>query len=150
MAKSGVSYATGREDCKLYGETLNGVQMSYWHQFPDGVDPYVVKGDSTSGYCWGINANKLVKTGTGDDLIQAYNFRLCLTNNPKNRRPFEKPINYQRDHYELLARAIEKMDPDINKFLLINWGQMPEDKYDVNNRGPLSTDMIGMNYEYSI
>ena len=148
MAKSGVSYATGREDCKLYGETLNGVQMSYWHQFPDGVDPYVVKGDSTSGYCWGINANKLVKTGTGDDLIQAYNFRLCLTNNPKNRRPFEKPINYQRDHYELLARAIEKMDPDINKFLLINWGQMPEDKYDVNNRGPLSTDMIGMNYGY--
>lgn len=25
---------------------------------------------------------------------------------------------------------------------------MPEDKYDVNNRGPLSTDMIGMNYDY--
>lgn len=25
---------------------------------------------------------------------------------------------------------------------------MPENKYDVNNRGPLSTDMIGMNYEY--
>ena len=25
---------------------------------------------------------------------------------------------------------------------------MPDNKYDVNNRGPLSTDMIGMNYEY--
>lgn len=148
MAKSGISYATGREDSKQYGESLNGVQMSFWHQFPDGVDPYVIKGDSTSGYCWGINNHRLAETGSGDNFIQAYNFRLCLTNNPKNRRSFEKPANYQREHYELLARAIEKMEPDINKFLLINWGQMPEDKYDVNNRGPLSTDMIGMNYDY--
>lgn len=148
MARSGVSYATGREDCSQYGETLNGVQMSYWHQFPDGVDPYKIEGDSTSGYCWGINQNTLNETGSGDKLIQAYNFRLCLTNNKNNRRPFEKPQNYDPSHYELLARAIQKMELDINKFLLINWGEMPEDKYDVNNRGPLSTDFIGMNYEY--
>lgn len=148
MASSGVSYTTGREDCKQYGETLNGVQMSYWHQFPDGVDPYKVEGDSTSGYCWGINRNTLKDAGSGDKLIQAYNFRLCLTNEKKNRRSFEKPQNYDASCYELLARAIRKMEPDINKFLLINWGEMPENKYDVNNRGPLSTDFIGMNYEY--
>lgn len=148
MARSGVSYTTGREDCKQYGETLNGVQMSYWHQFPDGVDPYKVEGDSTSGYCWGINDNVLRETGSGDKLIQAYNFRLCLTNDKNNRRAFEKPQNYDASYYELLARAIRKMEPDINKFLLINWGEMPEDKYDVNNRGPMSTDFIGMNYEY--
>lgn len=148
MASSGISYATGREDCSVYNETLNGVQMSYWHQFPDGVDPYIIEGDSASGYCWGINQNTLKEIGSGDNLIQAYNFRLCLTDVESNRVPFTKPANYDPSHYELLARAMKKMDADINQFLLINWGQMPENKYDVNNRGPLSTDYIGMNYDY--
>ena len=40
------------------------------------------------------------------------------------------------------------MDLHIDNYLLFNWGMMPDNKYDVNNRGPLSTDMIGMNYEY--
>ena len=148
MAKSGVSYTTGRESNAEYGETLNGVQISYWHQFPDGIDPYKIEGDSTSGLCWGINNNTLKDKGSGDKLIQAYNFRLCLTDVPENRRPFEKPETYDPSKYELLARALKKMEPTIDNFLLFNWGIMPDHKYDVNNKGPLSTDMIGMNYEY--
>lgn len=148
MAKSGVSYTTGRESNDEYGETLNGVQISYWHQFPDGIDPYKIEGDSTSGLCWGISNNSLKEKGSGDKLIQAYNFRLCLTNVPENRRPFEKPETYDPSKYELLARALKKMEPTIDNFLLFNWGIMPDHKYDVNNKGPLSTDMIGMNYEY--
>lgn len=148
MAKANVSYFVGRESNEEFDETLNGVQMSYWHQFPDGVDPYVNEGDPGSGYCWGISNNLLKETGSGDKLIQAYNFRLCLTNNKENQRPFEKPDNYDPAKYELLARAVKKMDLHIDNYLLINWGTMPENKYDVNNRGPLSTDMIGMNYEY--
>ena len=31
------------------GETIDGVQLMEGHQFPDGVDPYVVVGDPTSG-----------------------------------------------------------------------------------------------------
>lgn len=147
MAKSGVSYTLGREDNSVYGETLNGVQMSIYHQFPDGVNPYKIEGDSTSGYCWGISNNELKATGSGDKLIQAYNFRLCLTDNPDNKRAFEKPENYNPEMYELLARAIRKMDTDINKYLLMPSG-IPEQKYDANNKGPLSTDMIGMNYDY--
>ena len=148
MARAGVSYFTGRESNETYDETLNGVQMSVWHQFPDGVDPYIIEGDSTSGYCWGINENTLKDKGSGDNLIQAYNFRLCLTDVPENRRPFEKPASYDPAKYELLARAMQKMTPNINNYLLFNWGIMPDHKYDVNNKGPLSTDMIGMNYEY--
>ena len=148
MAKSGVSYTTGRESNAEYGETLNGVQISYWHQFPDGIDPYKIEGDSTSGLCWGISNNTLKEKGSGDKLIQAYNFRLCLTDVPENRRPFEKPETYDPSKYELLARALKKMEPTIDNFLLFNWGIMPDHKYDVNNKGPLSTDMIGMNYEY--
>lgn len=148
MAKAGVSYFVGREANEEYGETLNGVQLSKWHQFPDGVDPYIKEGDSTSGLCWGIQTNRLDKTGHADKLIQAYNFRLCLTDVKENQRPFEKPAGYDPSKYELLARATRKMDLHIDNYLLINWGLMPENKYDVNNRGPLSTDMIGMNYAY--
>ncbi|WP_293667682.1 FAD-dependent oxidoreductase [uncultured Parabacteroides sp.] len=148
MAKAGVSYFTGREGNDEYDETLNGVQMSVWHQFPDGVDPYLKEGDPDSGLCWGIQPNTLKEQGSGDKLIQAYNFRLCLTDNKENQRPFEKPENYDPAKYELLARAIRKMDLHIDNYLLFNWGAMPDNKYDVNNRGPLSTDMIGMNYDY--
>ena len=148
MAKAGVSYFVGREGNEEHDETLNGVQMSLWHQFPDEVDPYLKEGEPNSGLCWGIQPNTLKERGSGDKLVQAYNFRLCLTDNKENQRPFEKPVNYDPAKYELLARAIRKMDLHIDNYLLFNWGMMPDNKYDVNNRGPLSTDMIGMNYEY--
>ena len=147
MAKAKVSYTVGRESNTTYGETYNGVQLRDKHQFPDGVDPYKVEGDSTSGYCWGISDSKLKPAGSGDSLVQAYNFRLCLTPIKENQIPFTKPKDYDASTYELLGRALRKMEPDINKVLLIGWN-MPEKKYDVNNRGPLSTDMIGMSSAY--
>lgn len=69
MAKAGVSYRTGREDCSEYGETWNGVHMRHLHQFPDGVDPYVVPGDPSSGLLWGISEQTLAPQGSGDNLI---------------------------------------------------------------------------------
>ena len=74
MARAGVSYVVGREDNVTYGETWNGVQMRHLHQFPDGVDPYVIEGDSTSGLLWGISDGTLAAKGSGDDKVQAYNF----------------------------------------------------------------------------
>ena len=71
-----------------------------------------------------------------------------MTDSVENLRPYEKPAGYDPARYELLARAIRKMDLHIDNYLLFNWGIMPDHKYDVNNRGPLSTDMIGMNYDY--
>ncbi|MDR1602997.1 MAG: FAD-dependent oxidoreductase, partial [Tannerella sp.] len=147
MARAGVSYFTGRESNERYDESLDGVQMSILHQFPDSIDPYCIEGDPSGGLCWGISSNILLPEGSGDTCIQAYNFRLCLTDNPANRRPFEKPASYDPSKYELLARAVRKMPPDINQYLLYQTEQ-PDAKYDVNNRGPLSTDMIGMNHDY--
>jgi hypothetical protein len=147
MARAGVSYFTGRESTEAYGESLNGVQMSILHQFPDSIDPYLIEGDPSSGLCWGISEQTLQPTGSGDPCIQAYNFRLCLTDNPAIRRPFEQPASYDPAKYELLARATRRMPPNIHLYLLYDAG-MPDFKYDVNNRGPLSTDMIGMNYDY--
>jgi hypothetical protein len=148
MAKAGVSYRTGREDCSEYGETWNGVHMRHMHQFPDGVDPYVIPGDPSSGLLWGISEGQLAAKGSGDNLIQAYNYRICLTNNPENRIPIEKPENYDPSKYELLVRVFEAQKDmrEINQYFI--WSLAPNQKTDVNNRGAFSTDMIGMNHNY--
>lgn len=149
MAQSGVSYFTGRESNDTFNETLNGVQQFTGHQFPDGVDPYIIEGDSLSGYCWGLSDNQLESIGTGDKSIQAYNFRLCWTRDSNNMVPFTRPESYDSTKYELLARAIKVSgSTDISNYLLIKKVTDADDKYDVNNRGAFSTDMIGMNYEY--
>ena len=148
MARAGVSYFTGREDNRQFDETLNGVQLLDQHQFPDGVDPYVKEGDPSSGLLWGISTASVQPNGTGDKSLQAYNFRLCLTDIPENRVPFRKPDDYDPAKYTLLARAMKKTgNTDMNHYLLFAWG-MPDRKIDVNNRGPLSTDMIGANHDY--
>ena len=148
MAKAGVSYRTGREDCSEYGETWNGVHMRHLHQFPDGVDPYVVPGDPSSGLLWGISEGTLAPQGSGDNLIQAYNYRICLTDNPENRIPIEKPENYDPSKYELLLRVYDaqKHMREINQYFI--WSIGPNRKTDVNNRGAFSTDMIGANHNY--
>ena len=148
MALAGVSYAVGREDNKQYNETWNGVQLLDKHQFPDGIDPYKKEGDSTSGLLWGISNNKLLPNGSGNKQVQAYNYRICLTNNPKNKVPVTKPEGYDSSMYELLLRLM-KAQPDkttLNDYFF--FGIMPNHKTDINNRGGFSTDMIGANYNY--
>ncbi|MEL7120670.1 MAG: FAD-dependent oxidoreductase [Bacteroidota bacterium] len=170
MAKVGVSYFVGREDNKQYNETLNGVQLRNKHQFPDGIDPYVVKGDPTSGLLPYINPT-VQPNGTGDKRLQAYNYRLCLTNNPNNRIPFPEPDNYNPLNYELLWRVMQKNLNLDNAGNLIpgstnNEGKydhywqwrtfktgfiiqyMPEDKTDFNHLGGFSIDYIGQNHDY--
>lgn len=148
MAGSGVSYRIGREDNSEYSETWNGSQFLTKHQFPDGVDPFVVPGDPASGLLWGISPQRLKPDGTGDSLVQAYNYRICLTDDPDNIVPIEKPDNYDPSKYELLVRLFEaqKDRRAVNDYFI--WSRMPNRKTDINNRGGFSTDMIGMNYGY--
>ena len=148
MAGSGVSCHIGREDNSVYGECYNGVQMMKDHQFPDGVDPYVIPGDKSSGLLWGISDAPLAEFGTGDTLVQAYNYRICLTDVPENRIPIEKPDNYDPSRYELLVRLYDSQPNmrEINQYFI--WSLAPNRKTDVNNRSAFSTDMIGMNHRY--
>lgn len=147
LAKAGVSYHVGREDKRVYGETLNGVQLLTGHQFPDGVDPYIVPGDANSGLLWGINPESVKPKGTGDKKVQAYNYRIALTNAPANRIPITKPDNYDPKRYELLRRQ-KQLQPwkELNDVFI--WSLMPNGKTDINNRNGFSTDMIGMSWEY--
>jgi hypothetical protein len=148
MAKAGVSYIVGREDNSVYNETWNGVQLLDKHQFPDGISPYKIPGDSKSGLLWGISNNKLLPNGTGNKMVQAYNFRLCLTSDAANKIEITQPDDYDPSRYELLLRYVDAYKPkDLNdRVLKIDY--MPNHNTDVNNNGPFSTDMIGMNYDY--
>jgi hypothetical protein len=147
MAKAGVSYTVGREANSTYNETFNGVQLMNGHQLPDGIDPYKVKGDPSSGLLWGISPGKLIDKGSGDKKVQAYNFRICLTNNPANMIPITEPEDYVPERYELLIRQMEKRNWKSLQDVFI-WSGMPNQKTDINNRNGFSTDMIGMNWEY--
>ncbi|MBC2592877.1 FAD-dependent oxidoreductase [Ruficoccus amylovorans] len=143
MAQSGVSYTVGRESNSVYGETWNGQQLLRKHQFEYDVDPYRIKGRPSSGLLPGINEGSY-EQGAGDRCVQAYNFRLCMTNDPARRIPFSEPEHYNRDDYELCARYCRAGHiPSLRKFdALIN------SIYDVNNWGAISTDYVGMNHDF--
>ena len=148
MAAAGVEYRVGREANGEYGETWNGVQMLERHQFPDGIDPFVVPGRPESGLLWGISDGELAEKGSADSMVQAYNYRICLTDSLENRIPIERPEGYDPTRYELLARLIAALPgkTGLNDYFI--WSRMPGRKTDVNNRGGFSTDMIGMNHAY--
>jgi len=148
LAKAGVSFTVGRESNETYGETYNGVQLLEKHQFPDGIDPYVVPGDSTSGLLWGISDAELAPRGSADDKVQAYNFRICLSSDPDNRIPITRPADYDSTRYELLARLIATKPNATGLYTYLKFDLMPNNKTDINNNGAFSTDMIGMNYHY--
>jgi hypothetical protein len=170
MASAGVSYSVGRESNSEYGETLNGVQANRinrtlkWtlsrnahnHNFIDGVDPYVVKGDPSSGLLpYIVEGGKPGIDGQGDKGIQAYCFRMTLTDHPENRIPFKKPDNYKEINYELLFRNYEAAIGPIEEMYtygdkLVPWinSPMPNRKTDTNNQKGFSTDFIGQNHDY--
>lgn len=145
MAKAGVSYHTGRDGNDMYGETWNGVYLQPRnHQIPDGVDPFIEPGNPDSGLLWGIENHTPLPDGQADGRIQAYNFRICLTDNPENMIQLSRPENYDSTRYELLVRLFDAQPEkrDINNYFI--WSRMPGRKTDINNQGGFSTDMIGM------
>jgi hypothetical protein len=147
MAASGVSYTTGREANSVYGENWNGVQKAarhHGHNFRHQISPYVIPGDPASGLLPRISPEAPGEDGSGDDKIQAYCFRLCLTRVPENKVPITMPEGYDTLQYELLARLSET---DWNEFFG-KYDPVPNAKTDVNNHGPVSFDNIGMNWDY--
>jgi hypothetical protein len=150
MAAAGIEYHVGRESKSAYGEEWNGVQTGVLHHrhhfgvLKQKISPYVIAGDPSSGVLPGVSSDPPGEYGQGDKRVQAYCFRVCLTDHPDNLVPFPKPDGYNPKDYELLLRILEtgwretfdKFDP------------IPNRKTDTNNHGPMSTDHIGRNYDY--
>ena len=147
MAAAGISYTVGREANSTYGETWNGIQVGVLHHrhwFMSDIDPYIVPGDPSSGLLPRISSAPAGEKGEGDHRLQAYCYRMCLTNHPENRIPFPRPAGYDSTQYELLIRIFESgWRETFSKF-----DPIPNRKTDTNNHGPFSTDNIGMNYDY--
>jgi len=147
MAAAGVSYHVGREANSLYGESWNGVQamvFQHGHHFAQGIDPYRIPGNPESGLLAGISTGIPGVNGSADHKLQAYCYRMCLTDKPENRVAFPKPDRYNPQDYELLIRVFNSGW----KELFNKYDPLPNHKTDTNNHGPFSTDFIGMNYEY--
>ncbi|MEV0268355.1 FAD-dependent oxidoreductase [Hamadaea sp. NPDC050747] len=143
MAAAGVSHVTGREASAVYGEPLAGVQPSSSHQFTMPVDPYVVPGQPASGRLPGVSADAYGKIGDGDERVQAYNFRLQVTDTA-DRLPYPEPDGYDPGRYELLRRYVEA-----GVFELYGrTTRVHGDVYDMNNHGAFSSDHIGANYAW--
>jgi hypothetical protein len=150
MAAAGVDYHVGREAQSVYRERWNGIQTGVLHHrhhfgvLKEQISPYVIPGDATSGVLPRISTEPPGVYGEGDGRIQAYCFRMCLTDHPENRLAFPRPEGYDAAEYELLARiyaagwreTFDKFDP------------IPNRKTDTNNHGPMSTDNIGYNHDY--
>lgn len=147
MAAAGVSYTTGREPAEKYGEVLAGwvpKLNTKTHRFKVNVDPYVIPGDKSSGLLFGIASGPYPADGAGDSRLQAYCFRMCMSNVEANRVPFPKPADYDEKLYELLFRNYEAGDMR----LPLKIDMVPNGKTDTNNNYAVSTDFIGQNYNY--
>ncbi len=147
MALSGADFHVGREANSVYGEQWNGVQVGVFqhgHYFKKPISPYRIEGDPNSGLLPEVSAETPGPNGSGDNKIQAYCYRMCLSDHPENRIPFSKPANYDPARYTLYARVFASgWRETFDKFDLL-----PNRKTDTNNHGPFSTDFIGKNYDY--
>ena len=141
---AGVTFTTGRESNATYNETINGIQTARAtkNQLPDGIDPYIIPGDPASGLLPGVNPDAGGADGEGDHRLQAYCFRMVLTNVPENRVPIDKPEGYDEADYEILFRAIEAGQR--NRFT--KFSPVPNRKTDSNNDSGISNNLIGGNY----
>jgi hypothetical protein len=144
LSLSNISFALGREPSIQYNESLAGVTRG--NSFP--LDPRI-SNTSGSALLPGMTGTHAGVIGSGDMKIQSYTFRLCLTRDSGNLIPFQKSVNYNSSEFELLRRyAIRLSDPKISSFLSLE--PLHDGKFDLNNGGFISTDLIGGSWNYTL
>ncbi len=147
MAAAGISHTIGRESNLQYHETLNGIRLNPRHNTVYvAVDPYQIKGQPESGLLPRIYPDAGGPDGISDRGTQAYNYRLCLTKVPENRATIDKPADYDEKDYEILFRAIEA---GLQKNNFLKLSRIPNGKTDTNAQNFISTDYVGMNWNYA-
>jgi hypothetical protein len=149
LAQSGVKYTWGRESSEDYGENLGGVRaITPHHQFGWPILAYRDDGRLYPE----VSAAPPETAGGGDRKVQAYNFRLVLSDDPANRLPFPKPGGYDPSQFALLVEYLGEFqqhmghEPRLKDFF--NPVRTPNHKADFNNNGPISTDYIGHSWAY--
>lgn len=150
LAGAGVSYAVGRESRSLHGESWAGRQpiRPDQHQFTVPVSPFA---DGDDGMVLPlVHDRPMVAEGEGDGGVQAYCFRLCLTDDPDNRVPFPEPEDYDPAQFALVRRWLAAMGERarLDRILSLG-GRLPNGKVDANSIGPISTNLPdGSSWDY--
>ncbi|KZN23398.1 hypothetical protein A4G99_15470 [Haladaptatus sp. R4] len=161
MAAAGTAYRVGRESRAEFneqfaGRLFTGIRGDRFYPraaVGDGDDtasmdrrgPLHVPTDKQQGrldivpHPAGLTEIYPGSTGEGDDAIQAYNYRLCLSRNPETRRLPEKPDEYDREEY--LEELDEMVEAGVRRYLLLRY--LPNDKADMN-----AADLPGENHDY--
>jgi len=157
LAELGVPYAVGRESRALYGETWAGRQPATRpgkHNFPVRLSPFAgdgsllpfVREPELDERGWPSD-----RLGEGDGGLQAYGFRVCLTDRPENRLPLEAPDGYRPADFELLHRWLHAPGPPLAARDLLGLvpDLLPNGKCDVNSIGAFSLNLLdGSNRGY--
>ncbi|RKN83454.1 FAD-dependent oxidoreductase [Ulvibacterium marinum] len=130
-AYAGAEYRIGRESRREYGEPFAGKLF-----FDKGK---ILVGSS----------------GEGDHRVQAYNFRLIMTNDPKNQTKIERPKGYVREDYlpisDVLKQGkVSQVFIEKSRDGIFRSQMLPNNKADVNDikNAPVRMTMLGENYEY--
>ncbi|MHC4159500.1 MAG: FAD-dependent oxidoreductase [Planctomycetota bacterium] len=157
MAAAGVTYTIGREAESKYGEDMASVRrgdtqprIHYTQKDKDhfiaNVDPYIKPGDPSSGLLPLVFKIDGLTNGQGDYKIQAYNYRVCLTTDPKRRILIEKPAGYREIDHELLLRNFEAGDHRMPALIepLAGTGT----KVDWNSMHAIGSDYASVNWQY--
>ncbi|MBK9123628.1 MAG: FAD-dependent oxidoreductase [Chloroflexi bacterium] len=102
-ALAGVPYRVGRESRTEYGETHAGRIFTQWLHGKFPID--AAEGRLRLYPKWTTMGLFSGSTGEGDHRIQAYSYRVCLTDDPANRLPIERPPAYDRAAYLAIAQS---------------------------------------------
>ncbi|HEX6069129.1 MAG TPA: FAD-dependent oxidoreductase [Longimicrobiaceae bacterium] len=138
-AAAGAPYRLGRESAAEFSEPMAGRLYKQWNG-PIGPG----------------------STGLGDNAVQAYNFRLALTNRPEIRVPVSRPAGYDREEYvslvdDLLRNRVaapadaQRGERDWNGIgRIVNMVRLPNGKTDANNQHAafISTDLPEENWPW--
>ncbi len=148
LAAANVPYALGREGQDEYEESLAGFHLELGPEKHNWSLPLSRELREAFRLLPGFFEGKLPEPGTGDSKVQAYNYRLCVTTQPENRRPFPSPKKYVAEAYRPLAEFL-KQNPDKRSNDIFTPIEIPRGKYDLNNGGPFSTNFLGASWNYA-
>ncbi|MBA2361186.1 MAG: FAD-dependent oxidoreductase, partial [Actinobacteria bacterium] len=157
VAERGIPCAVGRESRELYGERWAGRQPAYRpskHNFPVLLSPFAETGEALpfvrepeqDERGWPVES-----LGEGDGGLQAYGYRVCLTDREENRLPLAPPPDYDPALFEVLRRylAAEGESLEARDLLGLVEDLLPNGKCDVNSIGPFSLNLLdGSNRAY--
>jgi hypothetical protein len=146
LKAAGVSYSVGRESRAKYGESCAGRQelLPGGHQLRVPTSPFDAQGNLVP---YVRSEEDLVPIGEGDGKVMAFGYRLCLTDNPANRVPIEKPAGYDPARFGIVRNYVLALGENaaVRDFLHIS--PMPNNKTDANATR-VSTNVLGAGLPY--